>query len=251
MRIFQPRLMAFVFIAGLFTVHPTEARQFKNAYISFEIQDNWRCKSEVTEFVCRSEDPQESKEAVIILTAKEKGPTDSFAIYKDHLSKPVPLVLKSGATKNSVLAMPPRDIQVGGQNWVDAMHLGSEVQNYYTRYLATIKDDKIAILTTFSVHQNYYNKHSSHFIKTVQSMKVVATKDLLSRPESGPLRGSNEMLGSSINSAMPADLLAADDGLGEKKQSSSIFDNNMFLGLIVLIIAAIGYVAFKFYKNKR
>ena len=82
-------------------------------------------------------------------------------------------------------------------------------------------------------------------------MKVVATKDLLSRPESGPLRGSNEMLGSSINSAMPADLLAADDGLGEKKQSSSIFDNNMFLGLIVLIIAAIGYVAFKFYKNKR
>ena len=59
-----------------------QSRTFKNAYISFEMQDNWKCNLEQTEWVCRAEDPQEAKEAVIILTAKEKGPTDSYPNYE-------------------------------------------------------------------------------------------------------------------------------------------------------------------------
>jgi hypothetical protein len=65
-----------VVILTLFINQNLNARTFKNAYVSFEMQDSWKCKLEQTEFVCRSEDVQESKEAVIILTAKEKGPTD-------------------------------------------------------------------------------------------------------------------------------------------------------------------------------
>ena len=64
-------------------------RTFKNAYISFEMLDNWKCQLEQTEWVCRAEDPQESKEAVIILTAKEKGPTDTFELYQNHMSSPI------------------------------------------------------------------------------------------------------------------------------------------------------------------
>ena len=64
----------------------SEARTFKNAYISFDMLDTWTCKLEQTEWVCRSEDPQEAKEAVIILTAKVKGPADSFALYEAHMN---------------------------------------------------------------------------------------------------------------------------------------------------------------------
>lgn len=63
MRSYTFRLLPLVF---LLVGSLSEARTFKNAYISFEMLDTWKCKLEQTEWVCRAEDPQESKEAVII-----------------------------------------------------------------------------------------------------------------------------------------------------------------------------------------
>lgn len=225
-----------------------QARTFKNAYISFEMLDNWKCKLEQTEWVCRAEDPQESKEAVIILTAKEKGPTDNFPIYMDHMAKPMTLNLKTGGTTQSTVTMPPREEIINDQKWLDGLHTNSEVQNYYTRYLATIKD-QIAILITFSVHNKYYAKHRSHFMDTVRSLRVIATKDLLSRPDLGPLRGSGEVLGSGIGQAMPGDMLAADDEAGGDHKKG-LLQNEMVLGggLLLLVIAA--YVGIKMYQRK-
>lgn len=255
MSFFESRLTCFISLLALFFVsffnsNDAEARSFKNAYISFEIQDNWRCKTEQSEWVCRSEDPQEAKEAVIILTAKESGPSDAFPVYTEHLSKPISLKLKNGTTIMSTITIPPKEYSVGDQKWLDALHANSEVQNYYTRYLATIKD-KIAILVTFSAHSKHYAKHSAHFMKTIQSLRVIAAKDLTSRPESGPLHGSNEMLGASIGQAIPADLLTADDGTDMNSRKGGLLGNDLFLGLIFIILAIAGYVGFKFYKNRQ
>ena len=252
MSLFRPRLISVFLILPLFIYNSAQARSFKNAYISFEIQDNWKCKIEQSEWVCRSEDPQESKEAVIILTAKEAGIPDTFTAYNEHLGRPIALNLKTGGTMMSTITIPPREYVVGEQKWLDALHSNSEVQNYYTRYLATIKD-KIAILVTFSAHSKFYSKHSPHFRKTVESLKVIAAKDLTSRPESGPLRGSNEMLGAGVGQAMPADLLSSEDGTdasSSAKGKSGLLDNNLFLGLIFVILAIAGYIGFKFYKKR-
>ncbi len=252
MSLFQPRLKMLLVFLPFFMLNNAQARTFKNAYISFEIQDNWKCKTEQSEWVCRSEDPQESKEAVIILTAKEAGIPDTFSAYTEHLSKPILLNLKSGGTMMSTITIPPREYTVGDQKWLDALHANSEVQYYYTRYLATIKD-KIAILVTFSAHSKYYTKHSAHFLKTMQSLKVIAAKDLTSRPESGPLRGSNEMLGPGIGQAMPADLLTSEDGSEGSSANSNkkgLFNNSLFLGLLFVILAIIGYIGFKYYKSR-
>ena len=252
MSLFQPRLIPIFLILPLFFHATAQARSFKNAYISFEIQDNWKCKTEQSEWVCRSEDPQESKEAVIILTAKEAGIPDTFTAYTEHLGRPIALNSKNGTTTMSSVSLPPREYVVGDQKWLDAMHSNSEVKNYYTRYLATIKD-KIAILVTFSAHSQFYTKHFPHFKKTADSLKVIAAKDLTSRPESGPLRGSNEMLGAGVGQAMPADLLSSEDGTdasSRTKGKSGLLDNNLFLGLIFVILAIAGYIGFKFYRKR-
>ncbi|MBC7753541.1 MAG: hypothetical protein H7Z71_04835, partial [Moraxellaceae bacterium] len=86
-----------------------------------------------------------------------------------------------------------------------------------------------------------------------QSLKVIAAKDLTSRPESGPLRGSNEMLGAGVGQAMPADLLSSEDGTdasNSAKAKSGLLNNNSFLGLIFVILAIAGYIGFKFYKKR-
>lgn len=243
------KLFVLVFLTQIFISQNSQARTFKNAYISFEMLDTWKCKLEQTEWVCRSEDPQESREAVIILTAKEKGPTDTYPIYLDHMGKPMTMNLKSGGTQNSTVTIPPRENKINDQIWYDGLHVNSEIPNYYTRYLATIKD-QIAILVTFSAHTKYYSKHSTHFMNTIKSLKVIATKDIMSSAGmAGGLRGKDDIIGGSIQGAVPSDLLAGEEGIasGGKK---GLLQNEMFLGGLLVLLLILGYIAMKVYKKK-
>lgn len=240
------------FLVSLFFISliPTSglARTFKNAYISFEMLDNWKCTLEQTEWVCRAEDPQEAKEAVIILTAKEKGPTDNFPLYENHMNNPIISQSKSGGSMTSNIVYKATQLKVNDQPWLDSLHGNSEVKNYLTRYLATIKD-QIAILVTFSAHNKYFAKHSANFANTVKSLRVIASKDLLSRPDLGPLRGAGETLGAGIGQAMPADLLAADEP--GSQSGKGLLKNKAVIGFIILLLAALIYIALRIYQKKK
>lgn len=219
------------------------AKVFRNAYIAFEMPETWKCNLEQTEWVCRSEQTKESKEAIIILTAKEVGPTDTFALYESHLNSPIALSGKNGSGESKIVYK-AKSVQINDQTWIDSLHLGSEVGNYFTRYLATIKD-KIAILVTFSAHKQYYTKYSQDFFKAVMSLRVIASKNLSMRPDLGPIRPGSETLGGPISSAMPSDMLQG-DGMEEGKGS-----NKTTLLLGALILAALGAVIYLRAKKKK
>lgn len=187
---------------GLFP-QTAQAKVWANAYLNFEIPDRWKCVLEQTEWVCRSEDTKESREAVIILTAKEADSVmDTFQKYEEHLSKPITVPLRSGGTELSKVYKKPEYIQIQSQRWIDGFHLGSEVPNYFTRYLATIKES-IAVLVTFSAHKDEYAKYSSDFTKAIQSLRVIASKSLSAsgggngagfRTQNDPLFGPGQAL---------------------------------------------------------
>lgn len=242
-------LFVYTFLALNFFALNAHSRTFKNAYISFEMQDNWKCNLEQTEWVCRAEDQQEAKEAIIILTAKEKGPTDSFPQYEAHLNAPVNTMTRTGVALTSQMKYKARTQKINDQPWLDSLHQDSEIQNFFTRYVATIKDD-IAILVTFSAHNKLYAKHSPNFEKTIQSLRVIATKDLLNRPDLGPLRGSSEVLGAGIGSAMPADLLAGQDE-AQAGKSKGIWQNKTVLGAALLLGALLLYIIAKILGKKK
>lgn len=160
------------------------AKLFRNAYIAFELPDGWNCNLEATEWVCRSQDPASSREAIIIFTAKEVGPTDSLPIYEQTINTERTLVSKSGAPAPSHLEQKAKQVQINDTTWIDGMQKGSEIPNYYTRYLATIKE-RIAILVTFSAHRDYYAKYSSVIFNAIKSLRVIASRGLLNNPTSG------------------------------------------------------------------
>ncbi|MGE3684151.1 MAG: hypothetical protein AB7G93_20715 [Bdellovibrionales bacterium] len=189
--LFRSLLMFALLICG-----SAHAKRFRNAYVSFELPPNWNCKLEGSEWVCESDFSRKTKEAIIILTAKEVGPTDTLPAYLAHLQTPRMLSGRAGApTKSQIIHVKER--MIGNHMWIDGMHLGSEVGPYFTRYLATIKD-RIAILVTFSAHKQHYTKYSGDFIKAVESLRVVATKDTLGgRAGLDPRRGS-ETIGAPI-----------------------------------------------------
>lgn len=209
------------------------AKLWRNAYVSFELPDTWNCTLEQTEWVCRSDDPKESREAIIILTAKEVGPMDSFEAYIQHLNTPQQISYRNMGTSTSRLIYQSKRISVNEHQWIDGLHLGSEVPSYFTRYLATIKD-RIAVLVTFSAHRDHYAKYSSSFFKAVQSLRVIATKNLFASPEMGPLRPAGESLGGSISGAMPNDLEGGEAGFAESVGGSSKMKTMLLLFALAL-----------------
>lgn len=179
------------------------AKTFRNAYVSFELADRWDCTLEQTEWVCRTNPgPTDSREAVIILTAKEVGPSDSLNAYQQHLKTARSIFSRSGQPIQSrILKVEQRNINQ--HPWVDGMHEASEIPNYYTRYLATTKD-KIAVLVTFSAHKLHYSKYSTDFYKAIESLRVIATKNLMGGAGGAGGVGipGSDMLGSSNTGSM-------------------------------------------------
>lgn len=233
-------LIFLLLISGtLFIGFPTlvQAKVFRNAYIAFEMPDDWNCNLEQTEWVCRSTRDPDMKEAIIILTAKEVGPTDSFPLYENHLNSPKSAPSSPKATQ-SKLIYKAKYVQINNHKWLDGLHLGSEVPNYFTRYLATIKG-RIAVLVTFSAHQRYYSKYSTMFHNAIMSMNIIASSNLSARPETGPLRPGNETIGTSISQAMPTDMYAE---TGNDKGKGSL---TMLLGLLLVVGSGVGYVVYK------
>ncbi len=211
------------------------AKRFRNAYVSFELPPNWNCKLEGSEWVCENEFSSKTKEAIIILTAKEVGPADTLAAYLAHLKAPRTLRGRAGqVTQSKIIHVKERVI--GNHPWVDAMHLGSEVGPYFTRYLATIKE-RIAILVTFSAHKEHFTKYSSDFIRAVDSLKVVATKDTLGRRGGGGPGGNPnaETIGAPIGQNLP---FYDGEGLPEEKSGSG--SKSLKLILLALVLAGIG-----------
>ncbi len=196
---------AVALVGALLLLVPHEsanAKTFRNAYVSFDLADRWDCTLEQTEWVCRTNPgPTDSREAVIILTAKEVGPSDSLNAYQQHLKTARSIFSRSGqAIQSRILKVEQRNINQ--HPWVDGMHEASEIPNYYTRYLATTKD-KIAVLVTFSAHKLHYSKYSSDFYKAIESLRVIATKNLMGGAGAGGagVPGSG-MLGSGNSGSM-------------------------------------------------
>jgi hypothetical protein len=222
------------------------AKRFRNAYVSFELPPNWNCKLEGSEWVCENDFSGKTKEAIIILTAKEVGPTDTLAAYLAHLQTPRMIAgAKGQLIKSQVIHVKER--MIANQMWVDGMHLGSEVGPYFTRYLATIKE-RIAILVTFSAHKEHFTKYSGDFIRAVESLRVVATRDSLGdRGGGGVGGGSSETIGAPIGqgvSQIPTDGLPT-EGSGRGKKLSLI---NLLL--LAVILGAIGFYIYWKSKNK-
>jgi len=221
------------------------AKTFRNAYVSFELGDKWNCTLEQTEWVCRTTDPGLA-EAIIVLTAKEVGPTDSLPAYETHLKTARTIMTKSGQSLQSTV-YEVKQQTIHNQPWVNGFHYSSEALNYYTRYLATIKDH-VAVLVTFSAHKLHYTKYSAEFFHAIESLNVIATPSLW-KNKNGP-GGANS-----------AGMTGGPTGLGEfpSEETSGDLDGSegsgdatkAFLAIAILLGGAGAYMLLKRKKSKK
>lgn len=146
------------------------AAKFSNQFTEFELPPQWTCNLEGAEWVCQSTEEGKKKEAIIVLAAKLKGDQDSLDQYLTYL--------KGAKSFTSVQGKPVKSepkyaktVNINGQAWVDALHMESELPGFYTRYLATVKQD-IGVLITYSIIKNKYQQYLGDFDNLVKTLKV-------------------------------------------------------------------------------
>ena len=150
------------------------AKRFSSKYCEFELPPGWECALEGTEYVCQSDNADRKKESIIILAAKIRGEQDNLDEYMAFLKKPKEFSLPGGKKQISE-SKSTKMTRVNDHQWVDALHLASEVPGFYTRYLATVKED-LGVAVTFSVGKDQYAAYQPVMDKLVTTLRVFRQK---------------------------------------------------------------------------
>jgi hypothetical protein len=161
-------LLSFLMLQSAF------AKRFANKYCEFELPPGWECALEGSEWVCQSDNVDRKREAIIILAAKTRGEQDSLEEYQAYLNKPKSYALPGGKSQISEAKYVAKK-DVNGHQWIDSLHLASEVPGFYTRYLATVKED-LGVAVTFSVAKDLYDSYKGVFDAVVASLRVFRAK---------------------------------------------------------------------------
>ncbi len=165
--------MKFILYIVLFIfLSPAFAKKFSTDYVSFDLLNHWHCYPEGNEWICSNKlNQKKASEAMIILTAKQKGPMDSLSQYMAHLKRTRSIKGSSGKKSVQSKVFHTKQRAINGHMWVDGFHGSSEVPVFYTRYLVTIKEG-LAVLVTYSAHKNHYKKYAADFARSINSLRL-------------------------------------------------------------------------------
>ncbi|MFL5785083.1 MAG: hypothetical protein ACJ76H_10760 [Bacteriovoracaceae bacterium] len=220
------------------------AKRFASKYCEFELPPQWECALEGSEYVCQSENNDRKKEAIIILAAKIRGEQDSIDEYMAYLKKQKEYNLPGGKKQISE----PKNVTlhpIGDQQWVDALHLASEVPGFYTRYLATVKED-LGVAVTFSVTKDLYQSYLPIIEKLVSTLRVFRQKKTelanMRNNQSGEPTVSDDFIPSAAQDLQANRTQKRGDGEGG--------DDDMIYVIAVVVVGAVIAIIMKGRKKK-
>jgi hypothetical protein len=163
---------------------PAKAAKFSNQFTEFELPPKWQCSLEGAEWVCQNTDESKKRDAIIVLAAKLKGDQDSLDQYLSYLKAAKSWTSIQG---KSVKSEPKyaKTVNLNGQPWVDSLHMESEIPGFFTRYMATVKQD-IGVLITYSINKNKYQQYLQDFENMIKTLKVFRKQGGINvNPQSG------------------------------------------------------------------
>lgn len=222
------------------------AKTFSSKYAQFELPSGWECALEGSEYVCQSENADRKKESIIILAAKIRGEQDSLDEYMAYLKKAKEYNLPGGKKQVSE----PKNVnmnKINGHDWVDALHLASEVPGFYTRYLATVKED-LGVAVTFSVTKDLYSAYLPVIDKLIQTLRVFRQQKAgLESLRTGKVEDPN-FADTTFNPNAAMELQAKKT---QKRTAADGGDNDMLLIIGVIVAAAVILVISKGKKKSK
>lgn len=240
------KTLACLLFTSLFFSSNVLAKRFASKFCEFELPPQWECQLEGTEWVCQGLNEDRKREAIIILAAKKRGSRDSLQEYEAYLKSKKTFSLPGGKTQVSDPRYTKKS-SINGQQWVDAMHLASEVPGFYTRYLATVKGE-LGVAVTFSVAKEHYDAYKGLFDSVVKTLRVflIENKDITNFS----LAERKGKAGADLDDNFVAseDLMGGVGQRRRKKGQAGGMDDNMLYIILALVVGG-GLFALKKLKK--
>lgn len=222
------------------------AKRFSSKYCEFELPSGWECALEGSEYVCQSENADRKKESIIILAAKIRGEQDTLDEYMVYLKKTKEYNLP-GSKKQISEPKNTKLSSINGHQWVDALHLASEVPGFYTRYLATVKED-LGVAVTFSVTKDLYATYQPVMDKLISTLRVFRQKKAeLANLRSGGVQDPN-FADTTFNPNSAMDLQVNRTQKRGKEESS---EDDLMLVLAAVVVGTVVMLILKKKKKKK
>src|SRR3989338_5887806 len=220
-----------IFAKAFAVARNAHALKFSNQFVELELPNiKWNCALEGAEWVCQSTDVQKKRDAIVVLAAKLKGDQDSLDKYQEYLNKARAFTGPGGKAMSSQSKY-TKTSELNGQPWIDSLHLESEIPGFYTRYLATVKQD-IGVLVTYSINKDKYTEYLNDFENMVKTLKVF-------RKAGGINKGPTESLfsqtklpdGLAPSTVFPGAAPADDEGAAAPKKKDKLPIAHILIGV--------------------
>jgi hypothetical protein len=163
----------------LLQCHLASAKVFENSYLNITLPDSWACSLSGDAWICLSNEPAIAKNAVIVITAKVAAPEDNLPAFLTQLKRSKMMNVGGTPTPSKVLSAQYR--AAAGTQWVQAEQLGSEIPDFDTLYLATVKD-RLSIQLSFSAERTHLAALRPVFEKSIQSLKLLNVNLAVANP---------------------------------------------------------------------
>lgn len=224
-------------VGAAFMVPAAHAAKFANQFTEFELPPGWGCNLEGAEWVCQNSDAAKKKEAIIVLAAKLKGDQDSLDQYLTYLKATKSFTSVSGKPMKSEPKY-AKTVNVNGHPWVDALHLESEIPGFFTRYLATVKDD-IGVLVTYSVAKAKFQDYRQDFENMVNTLKVFRKQGGINTAQGNPGQPPKIEIPANMDPGTVFNVNPAGGGDAPARQAPRQGDDTLYYILGAAAVAAI------------
>jgi hypothetical protein len=143
---------------------------YRNAAIEFDLAPGWFCEKDGRGDVCH---PAGTKPfpAIAVMAVKLRNNQDNLEAYEAHLKNPQRVGDRNAAEGPISEVRFVRRRTLGSREWVESLHLGSEIASFHTYYLATATSH-VGILVTLSVHKDYEAQFVKEFSEMMASLKT-------------------------------------------------------------------------------
>jgi hypothetical protein len=145
-------------------------KRIMTAAFQMDLAEGWSCSQDGIAWTCVPDAPEEQKSAVAIFAMKYRNVDDTPEAFAEHLRSPQPIQMRDGSMRPSTVKY-VKSSRIGGYDWVDSLHLGSEIGDYYTHYLATVTSH-IAILVSFSAYKDDFDRYNPQLEQMISSLVI-------------------------------------------------------------------------------
>jgi hypothetical protein len=171
-----------------------QALALQTQYITFEHPEKWTCENAQGTYICQSTQEPDKGEALIMSVATIATEWDTLENYQSYLKNPKTYKDDEGNDITSEVSYVHKR-KINGVEWIDSLQYNPELPGFWTRYLATVQN-KLAILVTYLVSDDYYRTLAPQFERLVSTLKPNAEFDInaSAKPE-GISKPGTEKLG--------------------------------------------------------